>query len=545
MHYQCEDNDYVADTVEELREMGCTCPYPLKFTDERDRISESKDKRTESKKLYDFAKKKIKRLVISDSNRNEVYAVIQINDNIETINLDSTRAINWLTTVAMDLDIEKIPSVDLVKTVLKSIISQAQFHEGIIEKIHIRIAQIDDTIWYDLGREDRKVVVITPKGFGIGKLDLESPLFRTTQTLQEQMMPIAGNDQALDDLCRLLLINKKDIILFKAILLCYFIPNISSPMIIQDGSAGTFKTTTGGSIKRIVDPSGKTIEDNVSPMQKKDKDLNLQLSNRYLICFDNVSHVSQEQSDTLCRAITGNSIQNRKLYKDTEEVIQSIRRKIVLNGITPNTNYPDLQTRSLKIHRDTPDNIQRITEKEFNEKFEKLLPSVLGQIFIILSRCLSWYKSTKYDVKPKTRMADFEVWGETASQLLGYKKNEFTNRYYEKLKEDIIHSEDSYPIVTAIISLLENKTEYTNTVSQIFIELQSISASLGIDIKSQYARFPKGANKIRDALTQVKPILDANSILFEFMRYTKNDGLHTKGSSILKFTKKDAQKRLD
>ncbi len=504
----------------------------------------TKDLRSDSKKLFDLAMLKIKKLVIADNDRNEVYAVIQNNSHIETINLNSQRAIHWLCTEAMKMDSDKIPSKDLVKNVLNSMISKAQFEGAEIAKVHTRIAQSDEEIWYDLGTEDRKAIKITKQGFGITKLDLKSPLFRTPQSLQEQVLPQLENENALDEYCDLLLISPNDRMLFKVCLISLFLPKIPTPIIILDGPAGTFKTTTGGSIKRIVDPSGKTMEDNVSSMQKKDKDLGLQLVNRYLVCFDNVSQITQDQSDILCRSITGNSIQARKLYTDSDEVIQTIKRKIVLNGIVPNTNYPDLQTRSIKISRDIPDNVKRITEKEFNERFEKLLPHILGKCFRLLSKSLSWYKSLKYDIKPKSRMADFEVWGEILSQMMGYKPNKFLNRYSEKLKEDVIESEDAYPIVTTILNLMQNTKIFQDSVSQTYKELRLRAENLGIDIKSQYVRFPKGSNKLRSALIQVKPILDANLISYDFFRYTKNDNKFPKGDFILRITKRDIQTKL-
>ncbi len=506
----------------------------------------TEDSRHESKKLYDIARSKIKRLVISQTNTDEVYAIIDNDGIIEAINLVSSRAIYWLNNLyIISVNTNRIRSNDFFKSVANAIIAYAQMNKTSKAKIYNRIAQVENEIWYDLGRQDRLAIKITSKGVEGKKLDIKSPIFRRSQSLQEQIMPKKDDPKALDGLCDLFHILRKERLVFKVGLACLFLESYPMPMIVVDGFAGSFKTTTTGGIKKIVDPSGGDIIDNVSTMAKKRDDLIIQLSNRYLSSFDNVSSITQETSDILCRAITGSSNPKRKLYTDDDESIQNFRRKIVLNGIVPNLEYPDLQTRLLRISRDVIDETNKMTEKEFNEKFKKLLPDVLGQLFLILHKALSWYKSVKYDIKPKTRMADFEVWGEIIARLMGYSKNEFLNAYYTKLEEETISSQESYPLVFAIDNLMQSKKLVEDTASNIYKELTDIAQNNGIDIFSKYVRFPKGSNKLRKHLKIVEPMLKQHLIFTEAYNYTKSDGKFTKNASIIKITRKESQTTLE
>jgi hypothetical protein len=126
--------------------------------------------------------------------------------------------------------------------------------------------------------------------------------------------------------------------------------------------AGSHKTTATATIKQIVDPNGRGKENNVSAMAEKQDELILQLQNRYLPSFDNVSSIGPKTSDVLCRAVTGSNNPRRKLYTDEEESIHSFKRKIVLNGIVPYLDYPDLQTRLVNYARETVDETNRMTE---------------------------------------------------------------------------------------------------------------------------------------------------------------------------------------
>ena len=69
------------------------------------------------------------------------------------------------------------------------------------------------------------------------------------------------------------------------------------------------------------------------------------LQQHWFLPFDNVSHLNDEMSDTLCRAITGGGIQQRKLFTNAEDYIFTFQRCIAVNGINNVANRPDLLDR--------------------------------------------------------------------------------------------------------------------------------------------------------------------------------------------------------
>jgi len=316
------------------------------------------------------------------------------------------------------------------------------------------------------------------------------------------------------------------------------------PIIAIGGTSGSFKTTMTGFIKRIVDPSGILKEDNVSSFPEKNDDMKIYLNNRYLASFDNVSHISKEQSDIFCRAITGNSNTKRKLYRDNEESVQSFMRKIVLNGIMPNLDYEDLQSRTIFYERETPDSKNRITEDVLNEKFNELLSYVLGEIFHILSKSLSWYKSMKHDIRPERRMSDFEVRGEIIARIMGAKDNEFLNAYYNKLDEASISSQDSYPLVTVLNHFMKEQENYEGSAIELHRSLVNIANILELDIHSNRVRFPRAPNKLKKSFKEIDLMLNANGLKVSSSHWTSNDPKYTKNATIFKITKPYLQMKL-
>jgi len=557
MHYQCPECDKEGKTEKDVRTNGCKCKItPLQMLDPKDHDEKKprksikknldEDNRSEQKKLYDFALTRIDKLVISENNSDEVFGILKNNNHVETLNLSSTRAIHWLTNEHNQFgNSDELHSSDYYKTILNTIISKATMNGTKKVKVYNRVAQLEKEIWYDLGNSSWQAIKITEGKVKLVKLDKDSPVFRRSQSLQEQIKPEKGSNFSLDQLVILLHISEPDQLVFKINLICLFLQAYSMPMIVFDGSAGSIKTTATATVKRIVDPAGKLSQDNVSSMQEKPNDLIIQLSNRYLSSFDNVSYIDGKISDVTCRAITGSNNERRKLYTDNDEAIFSFRSKIVLNGIIPTLDYPDLQTRLISYDRETIDESNLITEKEFQERLDEILPNVLGIIFKTLSKALQKYPELKDKIKPKTRMADFEIWGEVISRCLGNSPNKFLKKYYDKVYQRNITNQENYPIIQTIQILMKSRTFYEDSALNIFTELSEIAESkLRINLKDRFIKFPKHYNMITKHLKVIKPLLKTSGFDVVNYHWTKQDPKFDKNTSVIRISKIESQKTL-
>ncbi|MDE1766372.1 MAG: bifunctional DNA primase/polymerase [Thaumarchaeota archaeon] len=513
----------------DLKELQTLFESAKKYSD-----NTSENEFAESTTLYDFAMSKIKKLVISQNNSNEVYAIIENNGHTETLNLSSKRAIQWLNyNYHNENKSANIRGEEFYKNVLTAIISHAQMNGTKRENINTRLSLQNEELYYDLATPDWKAVKVTKDEIKLVDLDENTPLFRRTQSLYTQVQPDFSDYSAIKKLSELLYISEQDRQVFEVHVIAMFLESIPVPVMVFGGEAGSMKSTATSTIKRIVDPSGAKKDDNLNSMSPRNDDLIIQLYNRYASPFDNVTKITQETSDILCRAITGGNNSKRELYTNSEETILCFMRKIILNGIVPSLDYPDLQERILSYNRIQLDDNTRLTEGDFENKFAKLLPFVLGNIFMSIQKAMQLYDIVRQEIRPRTRLADFEMWGESISRVLGYEKNLFVSKYIEKQKEMSFEAKESHPVVAAIEEIMNERNEYEDTASRLFNSLKERSEGLGIDTKSVHVRFPKAPNQLTRELKILIPILKKIGIEVTMSHYTKNDGKYKKNTQIV------------
>ena len=153
-----------------------------------------------------------------------------------------------------------------------------------------------------------------------------------------------------------------------------FVPGIPHVLLVIFGAQGSSKSTLSRLARLLVDPS--LIE--VASFPHSQKELVQALAHHYFLFFDNVSYISEEQSDILCKAITGGGHTKRELYSDDDDIIYNFIRCIGINGINLVTTRPDLLERSLLLELERIEPAERKTEKELYQNFKIDLPSILG-----------------------------------------------------------------------------------------------------------------------------------------------------------------------
>ena len=121
--------------------------------------------------------------------------------------------------------------------------------------------------------------------------------------------------------------------------MAYFLEAYPIPIMLITGEHGSAKTTTEKGIINVVDPTNQ----NLTTIPNNNENLMLRLYTHYIVGFDNISEMSQQQSDVLCTAITGGGNEKRKLYTNKDMAILSFKRKIALNGIAPKIDFSDVE----------------------------------------------------------------------------------------------------------------------------------------------------------------------------------------------------------
>src|ERR671921_660216 len=229
----------------------------------------------------------------------------------------------------------------------------------------------------------------------------------------------------------------------------------------------------------------------------------------YIVMLDNQNTIPEWAADTLCRLVTGEADSKRRLYTDDEDVIIELRRPAILNGINVPTERGDVLDRSLVVELERIPDAERKTEEEIWEHFAQEHPKLLGTLFDILSKAIALKPSLKLSRRP--RLAD---WGEYAAavyEVMGWGAETFLKDWDEVVRVQNQATLDGSPVAQAIIKLMEEHEECSETSSKMHALLKEIAESQGVDVVRDKA-WPKSARWLWRRIKEVLPLLVAAGI---------------------------------
>jgi hypothetical protein len=438
---------------------------------------------------------------------NRFYTTLRINDHIETMALESSRFKNVIRNEYFYRE-GKILTDDKLDGIIKLIESELMFNDDIRKvNLSLRVAKTNenDTIYYDLTNSKWEIVKITSEGWDIIKNN-DIPIFkRYEDNCSSQVYPSKDYDKEIFLKKFLKLFNlesKNDIILLSVYMISLFIPDIPKVILVVSGTGGGAKTTTFKMIKNIVDPC---VVDTFS-FPKQINDLVQTLAHHHVNYFDNISSISGEISDLLCRAVTGAGINKRALFKNDTDIIYKFKRCIGVNGINLATTRPDFLDRALVIKLKRINDNARRKEEDIDREFEELKPFVLGYIFDVLVKVLKYRKDHHGGniLNKCPRMADFAEWGEIISRCMGHDDGEFINAYYKNIDDQNDEVIESSPVAEALLLFVGKlKTDHwEGTPTSLLKELTDIIDQIKPELKRSNL-WPKASNKLTSKINEI------------------------------------------
>lgn len=443
---------------------------------------------------------KEKNTVLFHDTLRDPYAAVMINGHQEVWSIENQDFNTWLNRLyylAKNKPAKK-ECIAQAKEVLKS---QAIFDNKKAIPLDIRVAQLDNAFWYNLSNDDWNAVKITNDGWEV--VDNPPILFKRFRHQKYQCQP--NHDGDIRRILKYINLQENHT-MFLCWLVCCFIPNIPHAMPIFFGEKGAAKTTTCILLKKIIDPSAlETLT-----IQKNSRSLVVNFQQHWFLPFDNISRINEETSDTLCRAITGGGIQQRKLFTDADDYIFTFQRCLALNGINNVANRPDLLDRAILIELCRIEETKRRELSELMTDFEKDLPYILGGIFDILSKAMSVYPTVKLDKLP--RMADFARWGFAVGEALGGFGNEFLDEYNANQRKRNIEVLNANIAATLVVAFMKDRPEWSGLMSELYKQLSALAQQHGINIKGE--NFPAAHNALSRKLKELQSNLQEVGIGF-------------------------------
>lgn len=455
-----------------------------------------KDKKKEKKDnaatlLIEYVKKD--GVVLFHDDKHNPFARVPLKDKEVTLSVKDRAFKRWITQRYYE-STGTAPGSEAISSALNVIEAMACF-DGEEYKLFNRVCWYEGAIWYDLGNWE--AVKITANFFEV--IETSPILFKTYKHQKPLGTPHLSKTNSISKILHFINIkDEKHRLLFLVLLVSYFIPDIPHPILTLHGEKGAAKTTTFKIVKALVDPSTLQIltfpRDNTELIQK--------LSHHYYAPFDNVTKLSEWQSDALCRAVTGEGFSKRELYTDDEDVIYTFQRGIGLNGINVVATKPDLLDRIPKK--------ERKTEGELWQAFNAHKSEIAASIFTVLSKAMAIQPTIKLDELP--RMADFTVWGCAIAEALGYQKQEFLDAYYSNIQAQNREALEGSPIGELIIRFMEDRQKWRGGPSGLLNELDAIAEEHKINTKNK--SYPKAANVLTRRINEIKTNLLDEGIFF-------------------------------
>lgn len=400
--------------------------------------------------------------------------------------LRSSRFKAWLAAKYFD-DMQVEPKQADIEGALLLLAAIAEFSEP--RKLHTRIGTVGGKIYLDLCNEERQAVEIDADGWRV--VD-EPPVWFLRSSMKALPVPQLGG--SLMDLREFANASDEDFVLLVGWLLASMTPDIAYPILALSSEHGSGKTTLTNLLKSLIDPDGTG---GIAPFKDADA-LCAAASSRHVVAVDNLSRISGEDSDYLCRVATGMGIVRRKLYTDGESYESYFRKPLILNGIAFAPDRADLLDRCYPISL-LPLTTGRRRDRELQASFEKARPGILGAILTAMSVAL---REQDYNPAPAVRMIDaaaFVMRAEHAGAL-PWAPGTFERILLAKEQDKQVEAVTGTPIGRILLELAE-EGPWEGYVKALFDQVKSKADD------EERMTLPKSVRGFGAVLTRLTPML--------------------------------------
>ena len=224
------------------------------------------------------------------------------------------------------------------------------------------------------------------------------------------------------------------------------------------GEAGTGKTTFARMLIGLFDPSS-------APTRSQPDDVErwiLAANGSWGVAIDNVSHIPEWWSDSLCKAVTDDGWVRRRLYTDGELSVISFRRVVILTSIDAGALKGDLGDRVLLCDLERIPDDQRRAETELTTLYKNGRALAFGAMLDLLAKVFAVLPTI--DLPSGPRMFDFARVLAAMDKVLGTNALETYMGQRDRIAEEVVEAD---PVGNAIVQLIDKVDPWSGTMGDL------------------------------------------------------------------------------
>jgi hypothetical protein len=476
-------------TVEQLMQLvnapGNYLPEDDDLVEEHFEPGDDDEKQSQASLLVKFVEQRYE--LFHDQNK-DVFAKDRKTGEVRNL---SSRQFRDCLQAGFYLDTGKSPRDQSIREALGTLAGLGRF-QGEFLPIHLRTAGADGEYFLDLAAPgSSRAVRIRPGAWEI----VESPaaMFVRPESMQPLPDPVAGG--SIEALWRVANIPVGSRLLALAWLVECLRPDTPYPVAELLGEQGSGKSGTQTALRGLFDPNAC----NLRGAPKSVEDIFVSAGACPVLSYENVSHLPAPMQDALCVLATGGGYAKRKLYSDSEESIISVKRPIILNGISACVTAQDLVDRTITI--ETPIITERLEVTELWREYEIERPRLLGALLDIAAKALELLPTMHIPADERPRLVEFARLGMAVAVAAGSAPADFLREFNASRQESLSRTIDASPVAAAVVDMVEARPEgMTATVKEILLSLE-LYRPTGCD------SWPKSPKGLGDAMRRAAPAL--------------------------------------
>lgn len=434
----------------------------------------------------------------------EAYATVPVDTHRETYEIGDGPFADWLVRGWCQLT-HTVPRKAAREEAIDTLACLARA-QGERREALVRYATVKEdgsrSVYIDLCDEHWRAVRITAQGWSV----VDNPPIRFCRYAGAGELPEPVGGGTLDLLRPFIAVADEEWPLYLAFLVGCYVPTGTYPVLLASGQQGSGKSTLTEATRRLIDPSA--IKPAVGVPSDREN-LLIAASRSWLQCYNNVSRITEDDSDFLCCLVEGTSYRRRTKHKDKAETVLSAKRPVLVNGIAQAAVRGDLLDRALLVNIQPP--AQRRDEQELWASFERDRPAILGALYDAISLALRGWEAVQIE-EPRPRLLDFARWATAAEPTLGVSSGTVMAAYRESRQEAQYTAATAWPCWSPLRLLLLSRADrqWSGTASELLAELGRMP-----DGHAKTRAWPATAQALSMALNRLAPDLASAGLLVE------------------------------